>query len=99
MYTRPRLHLNKHSGELVGSANLGKANDQLLQLQKGLEGEKEGNTAALAKTMFIICMVSGFFVRLNFPGIQFPCTTMMSGDLLFDLVWEAVYRLKRMQPG
>ena len=50
----------------------------------------------LAKTMFII-MVRGFFIRPNFPYVQFPCTTMMSGDLLFDLVWEAIYCLERMQ--
>lgn len=96
MYIKEDLVYNKHSGELVGFANLGETNDQLLQLQKNLEGEKEDNTAALAKTMFVL-MVRGFFVRLNFPYVQFPCTTMMSGDLLFDLVWEAVYRLERMQ--
>ena len=79
------LVYNKHSGELAGFSNLGETNDQLLQFQRDLEGEKESNIPALAKTMFVI-MVRGLFIRLNFPYAQFPCTTMMSGDLLFDLV-------------
>ena len=39
--------------------------------------------------MFVI-MVRGLLIRLNFPYVQFPCVSM-SGDQLFDLVWEAVY--------
>ena len=92
MYVKEDLVYNKHSGELVGFANLGETNEQLLQFQR----EKDGTTPALAKTMFVI-MVRGFFVRLNFPYVQFPFTTAMSGDLLFDLVWEAIYRLERIQ--
>jgi hypothetical protein len=96
MYVKEDLVYNKHSGELVGFANLGETNSQLLQFQKDKEGDKDGSTPALAKTMFLI-MVRGFFVRLNFPYVQFPCTTAMSGDLLFDLVWEAIYHLERIQ--
>ena len=45
--------------------------------------------------MFVI-MVRGLFIRLNFPYVQFPCVSM-SGDQLFDLVWEAVYHLERIE--
>ena len=45
--------------------------------------------------MFVI-MVRGLLIRLNFPYVQFPCVSM-SGDQLFDLVWEAVYHLERIQ--
>lgn len=95
MYIKEDLVYSKHSGELVGFVNLGDINTQLLHFQKDVEGERDNGTPALAKTMFVI-MVRGLFIRLNFPYVQFPCTSM-SGDLLFDLVWEAVYRLERIQ--
>ena len=41
-------------------------------------------------------MVHGISLRLQFPYAQFPCTTTMPGDMLYDLVWEAVYRLERL---
>ena len=96
MYVKEDLVYNKHFGELVGFVNLGETKHQLLQFQKDIEGEKDGSTPALAKTIFVV-MVRGFFVRLNFSYVQFPCTTAMCGDLLFDLVWEAIYRLERIQ--
>jgi len=95
MYIKEDLVYSKHSGELVGFVNLGDINTQLLHFQKDVEGERDNGTPALAKTMFVI-MVRGLFIRLNFPYVQFPCTSM-SVDLLFDLVWEAVYRLERIQ--
>lgn len=49
---------------------------------------------SLAKTMFVF-MVRGVFSSLKFPYLQLPCATV-SGDLLFDPFWEAVYRLERM---
>ena len=96
MYIKEDLVYNKHTGELVGFANLGDTNAHLLQFQHDMEGEKDDYTPPLARTMFVI-MVRGLFIRLNFPYVQFPCTTTVSGDLLFDLVWEAVYHLERMQ--
>lgn len=41
-------------------------------------------------------MVRGLFIRLQFPYTQFLCTTTATGDMLYDLVWEAVYRLERL---
>ena len=45
--------------------------------------------------MFVI-MVRELLIQLNFPYVQFPCVSM-SDDQLFDLVWEAVYHLERIQ--
>ena len=40
-------------------------------------------------------MVRGIFYKLNYPYVQFS-SKALSGDLMFDLVWEAVSRLERM---
>ena len=47
----------------------------------------------LAKSMMTF-MVRGLFTSLQFPYAQFPCPSI-SGELLFDPFWEAVYRLER----
>ena len=95
MYVKEDLVYNKNSGELVGFANLGDTNNHLLQFQRSLEEGEEVSQQPLARTMFVI-MVRGLFIRLNFPYAQFPFTTNTSGDMLYDLVWEAVYRLERL---
>ena len=48
----------------------------------------------LAKTMFVF-MVRGIFTSISFPYFQLPCASI-SGDLIFDPFWEAVYRLERL---
>ena len=92
MYIKEDLVYNKHSGAVVGFANLGDTNTHLLQFESIVAGGGEART--LAKTMFVL-MVRGLFIRLQFPYAQFPCS-VLSGDLLYDIVWEAVYRLERV---
>ena len=95
MYVKENLVYNKNSGKLIGFCDLGDINNHLLHFQNSLEGGRETAEQTLAKTMFVI-MVRGLFTRLQYPYVQFPCTTKMSGDMLYDLVWEAVYRLERL---
>ena len=85
---------NKHSGQVIGFANLSDTNAHLLQFEHAIEGRREIPARSLAKTMFVF-MVRGLFIRLHFPYTQFPCS-VLSGDLLYDLVWEAIYRLERV---
>ena len=40
-------------------------------------------------------MVKGLFTSLKFPYVHFPCVDI-SGEMLFDPFWKAVYRLERM---
>ena len=87
MYIKEDLVYNKNSGGLVGFTNLGQINTHLLQFQHSLEGGKENPSRTLAKTMLVF-MVRGLSQRLQFPYAQFPCTATMSGDMLYDLVWE-----------
>lgn len=92
MHIRNDLVYDKHSGELVGFANLGETNEQLLKFQSSLEGG-EYISQQLASTMMVF-MVKGLFSQLQFPYVQFPCKNL-SGDLLYDPFWEAVYRIEK----
>ncbi len=42
----------------------------------------------------MVFMVRGLFTKLQFAYAQFPCSKV-SGDLLYDPFWEAVYRVER----
>lgn len=94
MYLREDLVYDKHSGALIGFANIGDTNQHLLQFEQLLQQEDKFNNEALAKTMFVF-MVRGVFSSLQFPYLQLPCATI-SGDLLFDPFWETVYHLERL---
>ena len=96
MYIKEDLVYNKHSGALIGFANLGDTNEHLLKFQHLVEGDdSQCDDQQLAKTMFVF-MVRGIFSNnLQFPYVQFPCANV-TGELLFDPFWEAVCRLERM---
>ncbi len=83
---------DKHTGELIGFTNLGDINSHLLRLQQSLEG-KESTMTTLANSLLVI-MVRGLFSSLQFPYAQFPCAKL-SGELMYDIFWEAVERLER----
>ena len=91
MYIKEDLVYNKVSGALVGFANLGDINSHLLQFQASLENNTQD--VKLAKTM-VVFMVRGLLSDLEFPYAQFPCAEL-TGDLLFDPLWEAIARLER----
>ena len=93
MHIKEDLVYNKHTGELVGFVNLGDINSHLLKFEKSLSREDQ-QTEPLAKSMFTI-MVRGLFTQLQFPYAQFPCKTI-SGDLMYDPFWEAVFRIERL---
>ena len=92
MYLREDLVYDKHSGALIGFANIGDTNQQLLIFEKLAQGEEEIENASLAKTMLVF-MVRGLFSSLQFPYVQFPFAKVY-GEFLFDPFWEAVRRLE-----
>jgi hypothetical protein len=97
MYIKEDLVYDKHSGALIGFANLGETNEHLLKFQRFVESAAESDDIdgqQLAKTMYVF-MVRGFFSRLQFPYAQFPCKEI-TGELILETFWEAVYRLERM---
>ena len=91
MYIKEDVVYNKSTGSLVGFSNLGDTNSHLLRFQASLENDS--NLEELAKTM-IVFMVRGLCSSLEFPYAQFPCANL-TGDLLFDPLWEAIARLER----
>lgn len=94
MYIKEDLVYNKHTGALVGFANLGDTNEHLLRFQHMIEGSQKCEEQTLAKTMFVL-MIRGLFSKLQFPYAQFAFHSV-TGDQLFDPFWEAVYRLERI---
>lgn len=92
MHIKENLVYEKHSGSLIGFTNLGDVNNHLLSFEREVDHMSLDNMP-LAKSMMTF-MVRGLFTSLQFPYAQFPCANI-SGELLFDPFWEAVYRLER----
>ena len=87
------LVYDKHQGCLIGFSNLGDTNNQLLQFESALSGEEQYQQS-LAQSMLVL-MVRGLFFKLNYPYAQFACSSL-TGDLMFDPIWEAICRLERL---
>lgn len=87
----PRLYI-KIPGALNGFTDFGDINSHFEAYGKETEGSgQEAATEPLANSMLVV-MVRG---NLKFPYAQFPCITL-SGNQLYEPLWEAVYRLERM---
>ena len=82
------LIFDKHSGELIGFTNLGEINSHLLALEQSLSESVSSAPTVMTFT------VRGLFSHLQFAYAYFPCHNV-TGDLLYDPFWEAVFRLKR----
>ena len=91
MHVKKDLVYDKHSGAMIGFANLGDINDHLLQFESSLLEDKQ-TSPLLAKSMMVF-MVRGLFSKLQFPYTQFPCANL-SGELLYEPFWEAVGRVE-----
>ena len=92
VHIKSNLVYDKHNGSLVGFVNLGDTNNKLLQFENSMCGKESQQDAASSMLVF---MVRGIFCKLNYPYVQFSCKAL-SGDLMFDLVWEAISRLELM---
>lgn len=93
MYIREDLVYEKHSGSLIGFVNLGEINNHLLAFEQSLN-EDSPLAGTLAKTVLTI-MVKGIFTSLRYPYAHFFSATL-TGELMFQPFWEAVYRLERI---
>ena len=83
---------DKHQGCLVGFIDLGNTNNRLLEFESALYGDKSQPQLALS---MLVLMVRGLFYKLNYPYVQFACNSI-TGELMFDPVWEAVWRLETL---
>ena len=99
MHIKVDLVFSKHTGALIGFVNLGKINDLLVQYERSLESPHSSDFSSsrslpIAKTMLVF-FVRGLFTNFQFPYAQFACKSL-SGDLIFNPFWEAVFRLEKM---
>ena len=92
IHIKEELVYDKHQGSLIGFVNLGEINNQLLEFEAAIS--QESQRAPLASTMLVM-MARGLFYKLNYPYAQFGCANL-SGDQLFDPVWQAILRLERL---
>jgi len=94
IYIKSDLVYDKHDGSLIGFVNISDVNNQILEFEAQLERGGEASPS-LASTMMMF-MVRGLLHKFDYPYAQFACGKKMSGDLIFDPVWEAVARLERI---
>ena len=92
MHVKEELVYDKHEGCLIGFVNLGSINNQLMEYEAALS--QDTTDRPLASSMLVL-MVRGLFQKLNYPYAQFACANL-SGDQMFDPVWQAVSRLERL---
>ena len=93
MHIREDIVYDKHTGTVIGYANLGDINKHLLEFESSISNG-DGLPLVPAKTMMVF-MVRGLFNSLQFPFAQFPVAEL-SGELLYEPFWEAVMRLENI---
>jgi uncharacterized membrane-anchored protein YhcB (DUF1043 family) len=82
----------KHTGELIGFANLGEINNSLVEFEKQCQDEMS-RTPDIASYMLVF-MVRGVTTTLEYPVAHFPCGNCFTADFLFPLVWDAIRHLE-----
>eukprot|EP00731_Ephydatia_muelleri_P003599 Em0001g3599a len=92
MHIKENLVYDKHSGSVIGFTNVGDINNELLSFEQEFEQGISQPDKPLAKTILTF-MVRGIFTSLKFHYAHFPCKNL-TGELMFDPFWEAVYRLE-----
>lgn len=88
MHIREDLVFDRHSGKLIGYANLGEINNHLIDFEQSIDK----SSPKFAKSMLVF-MVRGLFSKLQFAYAQFPAMDL-SGDLMYEPFWEAVGRIE-----
>ena len=91
MHIRDDLVYDKHTGALLGFADLGDINSHLAAFEQSLSTEMCDDSVA---TTMLVIMVRGLFTKLQYPYAQFP-TRNLAGHELFDPFLEAVFRLEK----
>ena len=90
MKVKESLVYDKYTGGVTGFTNVGKINDDLLQLERDCQAE---TGPAPVATHLLVLMVRGLLFKLNFPFAHFA-TTGVTADLLFPIVWESIRLLE-----
>ena len=89
------LVYDKHSGQMTGFVDLGKVNNLLLEFEHSFEHGSGAQVTEVLATSMIVMMIRGLFTSVKFAYALFPCAHV-TGDLLFQPFWKAVYHLERI---
>ena len=73
----------KHTGELIGFANLGEINNSLVEFEKQFENEM--STMPDIASHMLVFMVYGVTTTLEHPVAHFPSANCITADFLFRL--------------
>ncbi|CAB3994726.1 Hypothetical predicted protein [Paramuricea clavata] len=85
----------KHTGELIGFANLGDVNNALVDFEKQCQIEVSNCTPDIA-TYMLSFMVRGVSISLEYPLAHFPCSSCISADQIYPLFWDGVRHLETL---
>ena len=94
MKIKESLVYDKHSSQVIGFVEFDDIDEHVKQIEQLFEG-KCPNPPRTVATHVQAIMVRGLFTSCRFPLAHFP-TSSVTGDQLFDSVWEAVERLERI---
>ena len=88
MYIREDIVYEKHSGKMIGFANLGDVNNHLAILEQIQCTTADQSTMLspdrlVAKTMMVF-MVRGLFNKVQFSYAQFPCNQLKINCMIFS---------------
>jgi hypothetical protein len=86
------LVYDKNGNNLLEIVNLGNVNNDILNLERQLQGKPLEPCKNMA-THILTIMVRGIFMKLEFPYANFP-SQGVTGHTLYWLMWEAVRRLE-----
>ena len=90
MYVKKGLVFDKHSGAIIGYAEVGDVTNLLDTLEAQVDNP-EGQMRPLAKCMLVF-MVRGVFTSLRYPYVQFSAVST-KGASLFPLLRKVLARL------
>ena len=91
MKIRSGLFFRKHTGELLGFANLGEANENLQNLVETLNGQNAVTKVAEEVLVFMIRHISK--PSSCYPVAMYPSVSL-SGEKLYPLVFEVIEALE-----
>ena len=81
MHVKEGLFFDKHTGALVGYADLGETNNILLDYEQHLENS--GRTPRPVAKCMLVFMIRGLFTSLKFPYVQYLVLKVLIFSLWF----------------
>jgi hypothetical protein len=88
------LVFDAESGHITGYVDTGDMNTMFKCFEVCMKGKDDHHSKSVATHMLAVC-VRGIFLKMDYPLAQFPTKTI-SGSELYDVIWNAIRRLKEI---